>query len=49
MHNICPATDSSLFLRSLSTILLRAYRDHFYHPGLLARILGFRKEPLRAV
>ena len=21
---------------------LHAYRDHFYHPGLLARILGFR-------
>jgi len=25
---------------------LHAYRDHFYHPGLLARILGFRKAAL---
>jgi len=25
---------------------LHAYRGHFYHPGLLARILGFRKAAL---
>jgi len=30
-------------------IPLAAYRDHFYHPGLLARILGFSNEPLRPV
>jgi len=37
------------FVRGLEVIELRQMKERYYHPGLLARILGYRKEPLRDV
>ncbi|NLI00155.1 MAG: hypothetical protein GX446_11775, partial [Chthonomonadales bacterium] len=37
------------WVRGLEVIPLEQVMSRYYHPGLLARILGFSKEPLRDV
>lgn len=37
------------YVKGLEPIGLDQFKDGFYEPGLLAKVLGFNKEPLRAV
>jgi WD40 repeat protein len=37
------------FVEGTQPLELDKYKDHYYEPGLLTKLLGFNKEPLRTI